>query len=87
MSNNKKNKSCKNQETPSFIALLLSGELIVDSVELDRRGGVVVTLLGAFKQKDNNKKINDLTSFLENNKDISLDDVFTALKDQLNKQQ
>lgn len=98
MSKNKKGKSCKNPETPSFIeqlmkskklefiaaALLLSGELIVDSVELDRRGGVVVSLLGAFKTKDT-QKVQDLTSFLENNKDMTLDEVFTAFKNQLKK--
>ncbi|HBI04939.1 MAG TPA: hypothetical protein DDY49_13025 [Paenibacillaceae bacterium] len=98
MSNNKKGKPCKNPEAPSFIeqlmkskklefitaALLLSGELIVDSVELDRRGGVTVTLLGAFKTKDN-KKVQDLTSFLENNKDMTLDEVFTAFKNHLKK--
>lgn len=98
--NNKKgNSNSKQPDAFSFIdqllkskklefvtaALLLAGELIVDSVELDRRGGVTVTLLGEFKSKEDNKKVQDLTSFLGRNKDMTLDDVFTAFKKHMDK--
>lgn len=97
--NNKKDTSnSKPPEAHSFIeqllkskklefvtaALLLAGDLLVDSVELDRRGGLTVTLLGEFKSKDN-KKVQDLTSFLGRNKDMTLDDVFTAFKKHMDK--
>jgi len=66
-------------------ALLLSGKLKVDSVELFRVEPVVaVSLLGEYLQpeKDNT---NTLAAFLEENGEITLDDVFDALQQRMGK--
>lgn len=66
-------------------ALLLSGKLKVDSVELFRVEPVVaVSLLGEYLQpeKDNT---NALATFLEENGDITLDDVFEVFQQRMEK--
>jgi uncharacterized protein (DUF1501 family) len=62
-------------------ALLISGQLKVDSIELDRKGQVIVSLFGKFKTKDNeNERTDKLATFLSENGDMTLDEIFTAFK-------
>jgi hypothetical protein len=66
-------------------ALLLSGRLKVDSVELFRGSPTVtVTLLGKYLTQEK-VKANALADFLEENGDMTLDDVFEALQKRLEK--
>lgn len=66
-------------------ALLLTGKLKVDSVELFRGSPVVVvTLLGKYCTKEN-KKANALSDFLEENGNMTLDDVFEAFQKRMEK--
>ncbi|WP_332628931.1 hypothetical protein [Halalkalibacter flavus] len=64
-------------------ALLLSGKLKVDAVELYRASPVVsVTLLGEFLTPGNDKS-NALADFLKENGDMTLDDVFEAFQQRI----
>ncbi|MCL7749418.1 hypothetical protein [Halalkalibacter alkaliphilus] len=64
-------------------ALLLSGKLKVDAVELYRSSPVVtVTLLGEFLTPGNDKS-NALADFLKENGDMTLDDVFEAFQQRI----
>src|SRR5699024_6509103 len=66
-------------------ALLLAGKLNVDSVELFRVEPVVaVTLLGKYFQPERDNE-NALAAFLEENGDLTLDDVFEALQQRMEK--
>jgi hypothetical protein len=66
-------------------ALLLSGKLKVDSVELYRGSPVIaVTLLGQYMTPSKSKQ-NALADFLEENGDMTLDDVFEALQKRMEK--
>ncbi|OLO39433.1 hypothetical protein BTR23_10105 [Alkalihalophilus pseudofirmus] len=66
-------------------ALLLTGKLKVDSVELFRGSPVVVvTLLGKYLTTGNDKS-NALADFLEENGDMTLDDVFDAFQKRMEK--
>lgn len=66
-------------------SLLLLGKLKVDSVQLYRNQPViVVSLLGQFN-KLNDQKINDMANFLEQNGDMTLDEVFEGIKKRMNK--
>lgn len=61
-------------------ALLLSGKLKVDAVELYRSSpAVTVTLLGEYLTPKNDKP-NALSDFLKDNGDMTLDDVFEAFQ-------
>lgn len=65
--------------------LLLVGKLKVESVQLYRGQPVVgVTLVGQFKSTDNQKG-NAMADFLEQNGDLTLDDVFDGIRRQINK--
>lgn len=65
-------------------ALLLTGRLQVDSVELFRGSPVVnVNLIGKYSTKNNNT--NPLSEFLEQNGDMTIDDIFDAFKNRLDK--
>ncbi len=67
-------------------ALLLSGKLKVDSVELFRGAPAVsVTLLGKYITP-NKEKQNALADFLEENGDMTLDDVFEAMQRRMEKE-
>ena len=68
-------------------SLLLVGKLKVESVQLFRGQPVVaVTLLGQFKSASNdNEKGNVMAEFLEQNGDITLDEVFEGIRRQMNK--
>lgn len=62
-------------------ALLLSGKLKVDSVQLFRDSTVVgVYLLGQFRSGNNKDKSNALADFLEENGDMTLDDIVEAFQ-------
>lgn len=67
--------------------LLLVGKLNVESVQLFRGQPVVsVTLLGQFKSAGNeNDKANAMAEFLEQNGDITLEEVFEGIRRQMNK--
>jgi hypothetical protein len=66
-------------------SLLLLGKLKVDSVQLYRDKPVIsVTVLGEFKSfKD--KKVNEMADFLEENGDMTLDELFEGIKKRMNK--
>ncbi|MGY4691227.1 hypothetical protein [Salibacterium sp. K-3] len=60
--------------------LLLSGRLRVNSVELYRgEPAVLVTLIGEYKQKASSKA-EALASFLEENDDMTVEDILEALR-------
>lgn len=66
--------------------LLLVGKLKVSSVQLYRGQPVVeVTLVGQFKSTENQKG-NAMDSFLEQNGDITIDEVIEGIRRQINKQ-
>jgi len=66
-------------------ALLLTGKLQVDSVELFRGSPVInVNLVGKYTTKNNNKS-NPLSDFLDQNGDMTIDDIFDAFKNKLDK--
>ncbi len=66
-------------------SLLLLGKLKVDSVQLFREKPVIsVTLLGEFKSF-NDKKVNEMANFLEENGDMTLDELFERIKKRMNK--
>lgn len=66
-------------------ALLLTGKLKVDSVELFRMSPVVnVTLVGKYVTRET-KKMNALANFLEENGDLTLDEVFDAIQTRMQK--
>ena len=66
-------------------SLLLLGKLKVDSVQLFRDKPVIsVTLLGEFKNL-NDRKVNEMTDFLEGNGDLTLDELFEGIKRRMNK--
>lgn len=85
---NSKNKSTKSkQQKPGSIeaavaALLLTGKLKVDSVELFREASVVISLIGQYKTlaSGNGSNIDTLVSFFQSNGDLTLNDVFAAMK-------
>ncbi len=66
-------------------ALLLTGRLKVDAVELYRGSPVIaVTLLGKYLTTEK-EKANALADFLEENGDMTIDDVFEALQKRMEK--
>jgi len=66
-------------------ALLLTGKLRVDSVEAFRRSPTInVTLVGKYTAKSKNKS-NPLSDFLDQNGDLTIDDIFDAFKNKLDK--
>jgi hypothetical protein len=68
-------------------ALLLTGKLKVDSVEIFRGSPIIsVTLLGKYLTCDK-KKTNALLEFLEEHGDMTLDEVFEAFQKRIEKEQ
>ncbi len=66
-------------------SLLLLGKLKVDSVQLFRDKPVIsVTLLGEFKNL-NDRKVDEMTDFLEKNGDMTIDEIFEGFKKRMNK--
>lgn len=66
-------------------ALLITGKLKVDSVEMFRDSSAVnVTLVGKYKTK-NNKRVNNMIDFIDENGDITLNEVVEAMSFIMNK--
>lgn len=81
-SKSKKNKSLEY----TVAALLLTGKLRVDSVQLFREASLVVTLTGQYKTlaSMNGSNIDRMVKFLDNNGDMTLNEVIAALKKKSN---
>lgn len=66
-------------------ALLLSGKIKVDAVQLFRDSPIItVTLIGKF-QSNKKKKSNALSDFLDENGDLTIQEVFEAIQDKMKK--
>lgn len=63
-------------------ALLLTGKLRVDSVQLFRQATMIVSLTGKYKTLAgmNNSNVNNMINFLNNNGNMTLDEVIQAFK-------
>lgn len=65
--------------------MLLTGQLKVDSVEVYRMNPTInVTLVGKFLTKDQNNT-NALIDFLNENGDITIDEIFDAFQQKMQK--
>jgi len=65
-------------------SLLLLGKLKVESVQLFRNSPTItVTLLGQYRSTSDDKA-NKMANFLEQNGDMTIDDVFAALNKRMN---
>jgi len=65
------------------IALLLAGELAIDSILIDREGTFQVILEGKLRQ--NEEHADKMANFLEQNGSLTLDDVVEGLRRRLNR--
>ncbi|HEY4390158.1 MAG TPA: hypothetical protein VGN02_02300 [Paenibacillus sp.] len=86
-SNTSSKSSKSKQQKPGTIeaavaALLLTGKLKVDAIELFREASVTISLIGKYKTlgSDNGSNIDTLVSFFQNNGDLTFNDVFAAMK-------
>lgn len=62
-------------------ALLLTGKLKVDSVEIFREPSFVVTLVGKFNSKDlSQTNVDQMVQFLDDHGDLTFNDFINALK-------
>jgi hypothetical protein len=62
-------------------ALLLTGKLKVDSVEIFREASFVVTLVGQYTSNDiNQNNVEQMVQFLDNHGDLTFNDFINALK-------
>lgn len=62
-------------------ALLLTGKLKVDSVEIFREASFVVTLVGKYNTKDlNQTNVQQMVQFLDDHGDLTFNDFINALK-------
>lgn len=63
-------------------ALLLTGKLRVDSVQLFRNASTVISLVGQFKTLNglNGSNIENMVNFLDQNGNMTLDEVVEAFK-------
>lgn len=67
-------------------SLLLLGKLKVDSVQLYRNSPTLgVTLIGKYRNLEDDNKKNQMDDFLDKNGDMTLDEVFDALSKRMNK--
>lgn len=67
----------------AIVALLLSGKLKFDSVELFREASLAVSLVGTFNKKDTNMdedRVNQIVDFLDENGNMTIDEIFKAFK-------
>ena len=60
-------------------ALLITGKLKVDSIQLYTDASLFVSLVGKFKSS-NDDSINKLVDFMNENGDITINDIMAALK-------
>jgi hypothetical protein len=77
------NSPLKNKNLEIIVAsLLLTGKLKVDSIEIFREASTVISLVGKFNTLSalNNSNISKMTKFLDDNGDMTIDEVFAALK-------
>ncbi|WP_429842143.1 hypothetical protein [Brevibacillus sp. FIR094] len=92
-SNNKKKKPTTNNQSalqcltgPNLeilvAVLLLTGKLRVDSVQLFRQATMIVGLTGEFITLGdlNNKNVDNMLKFLNDNGNMTVDDIISALK-------
>ncbi|MNI44166.1 hypothetical protein D3C73_985280 [compost metagenome] len=63
-------------------ALLLTGKLKVDSIQMFTDASLLVSLVGKYKSLDNlsQSNVDKLVSFLDDNSSLTLNEVMTALK-------
>ncbi|UQZ33172.1 hypothetical protein C2I18_06140 [Paenibacillus sp. PK3_47] len=63
-------------------ALLLTGKLKVDSVQMFTDASLLVSLVGKYKSLDNlsQSNVDKLVSFLDDNSSLTLNEIMTALK-------
>ncbi|RAT96345.1 hypothetical protein [Brevibacillus sp. Leaf182] len=66
--------------------LLLTGKLRVDSVQLFRQATMIVGLTGEFITLSdlNNKNVDNMLKFLNDNGSMTVDDIISALKKKMN---
>ncbi|AWX57754.1 MULTISPECIES: hypothetical protein [Brevibacillus] len=66
--------------------LLLTGKLRVDSVQLFRQATMIVGLTGEFITLSdlNNKNVDNMLKFLNDNGNMTVDDIISALKKKMN---
>jgi len=64
-------------------ALLLTGKLRVDSVQLFRQATLIVGLTGKYKTLANQTNIDKIIKFLNDNGNITLDEMIEALKQKM----
>ncbi|AIQ70727.1 hypothetical protein [Paenibacillus graminis] len=64
-------------------ALLLTGKLRVDSVQMYRDASLFISLVGKYKSLSDlssSSNVDKLVSFLDDNSDLTLNEIMTALK-------
>ncbi|MNI18548.1 hypothetical protein D3C76_1217700 [compost metagenome] len=66
-------------------ALLLTGKLRVDAVQLFRQATMIVSLTGKYKTlaNMNNSNVSNMIKFLNDNGDMTLDEVIQAFKSKM----
>lgn len=65
-------------------ALLLSGKLRVDSVQLFRQATMFISLTGKYKTLANQSNVENMIKFLNDNGNMTLDEMLQALKKKIN---
>jgi hypothetical protein len=63
-------------------ALLVTGKLKVDAVQLFRQATMIVSLTGQYKtlQNMNNSNVNNLIDFINNNGNLTLDELIQGIR-------
>ncbi len=63
-------------------ALLVTGKLRVDAVQLFRQATMIVSLTGQYKtlKKMDNTNVNNLIDFINNNGDLTLDELIQGIR-------
>jgi len=65
-------------------SLLLLGKLQVESVELFRNSPIIgISLVGKYRSKED-EKVNHMANFLEENGEMTLEDIFDAYNNRMN---
>lgn len=69
-------------KTPEYTvaALLLSGKLRVDSVQLYRNATMFVSLVGEYRTISSDANADKLLNFLNENGDLTINDIINAIK-------
>lgn len=63
-------------------ALLITGKLKVDAVQLFRQATMIVSLVGQYNtlKKMNNSNVNNLVEFINNNGNLTLDELIQGIR-------